>query len=66
MQMDKNSQHPSWWQEFRSLYKEFTGGLADNLVQQAARKQAMAFRLPVVQEEVTGWWEAPVGVCSLG
>ena len=26
----------------------------------------MTFRLPTVQEEVVGWWEAPMDICSLG
>ena len=36
------------------------------MMQQATRKQAMAFRLPTVQEEVAGWWEAPMSICGLG
>ena len=38
----------------------------NDLVEQAAWKQVVAFRLPTVQEEVAGWWEAPMSVCSLG
>ena len=57
---------PSWWQEFRSLYEEFMDWLTDNMVQWAARKQAMAFRLSTVQEEVSGWWEAPMSIHGLG
>ena len=64
--MDKNRQLPSWWKELRSLYKEFTDGLTNDIVQQIARKQVVAFRLPTVQEEVAGWWVAPLSSCSLG
>ena len=28
--------------------------------------RSMAFRLPTVQDEVAGWWEAPLSICSLG
>ena len=36
------------------------------MVQQIARKQTVAFRLPTVQKEVVGWWEAPLNIHSLG
>ena len=39
--------------------------LTNDMVQQATRKQAMAFRLPTVQEEVAGWREASMSICSL-
>ena len=56
---------PSWWQEFRSLYKEFMDGFANDMVQQATKKQAVAFRLPTFQEDVAGWWDAPMSTYSL-
>ena len=49
-----------------SLYKEFMGWLTDDLVQKFARQQAAAFRLPTVQNEVSGWWEAPLSIHRLG
>ena len=64
--MAKSRQPSSWWWEFRSLYKDFTDGLSDDMVQQIARKQAAAFRLPTVQDEVVGWWEAQLSICGLG
>ena len=36
------------------------------MARHAARKQTMVFRLPTVQEEVAGWWKAPMSICSLG
>ena len=51
---------------FQVLYIYITGWLNDGMVQQIARKQAVALRLPAVQEEVVGWWEAPLGVHDLG
>ena len=36
------------------------------MVQQIARKEAVAFRVPAVQEEVASWWEAPMSIGSLG
>ena len=56
----------SWWQEFRSLYKDFPDGLTNDLVPQSARKHAMAFRLTAVQEEIMGWWAAPLSIHGLG
>ena len=41
------------------------GGLANDMVQQIARKQAGAFRLPTAQDGVLGWWDAPHSICSL-
>ena len=64
--MAKNRQPPGWWWEFRSLYKgEVMGRLTNNILQQITRKQAVAFRLSAVQEEVAGLWEAPLNICSL-
>ena len=63
----KNRQPPSWWQGFRSLYKDkITGRLTNNMIQQITRKQAVASRLPTVQEEVVGWWEASLSICGPG
>ena len=65
--MAKNRWFPSWWCEFRSLYKDkVTDWLTDNMVQQITRKKAAACRLPTVQEEVVGWWEAPLSIHGLG
>ena len=50
---------PSWWQEFRSLCKGFSGRIANDMVHQAARKQTTAFMLPTVQEEMAGLVENP-------
>ena len=36
------------------------------MVQQITRKQVVAFRLAAVQDEVAGWWEAPISIFSLG
>ena len=55
----------SWWQEFRSLFKEDTRGIADSLVWELTKKQAIAFRLPAVQAEVSGWWETPCSICDM-
>ena len=64
--MAKSRQPPSWWQEFRSFYKELVGRLTANMVQQIAWKQATAFRQPAVQDQVVGWWGAPLSICGLG
>ena len=61
----KTRRPPSWWPEFCSLYKESTRGLADIYVQELAKNQAMAFRLPKVQDNRSGWWEAPCSISTL-
>ena len=57
---------PSCWWKLRSLYKEDTGGLTNTFVWELTQKQITAFRLPVVQANVSGWWEAPCSICILG
>ena len=42
------------------------GGLTDDMVQQVARKQVMAFKLLTVQDKVVGLWEVPLSICGLG
>ena len=49
----------SWWQELRSLHHKGTRPLSDSQVQELARKQAVAFRLPAGQEKSHQWNTPP-------
>ena len=63
VQMSREVWHPYWWKELKALYRDcLANDLSDAHVLQFVWGQTMAFRLPVAQEEKSGWWEAP---CSL-
>ena len=53
----KMKEPPSWSPEFQSLYQGCTGGLPESHVQELARRQAVAFRLPTAQADRSGWWD---------
>ena len=63
--MAKTKQFPIWGQEFRPLCKEYTGGLTDTQVLEITRKLATAFKLTAIQDDMSGWWEAPHSVYGL-
>ena len=57
--------HPHWWEEIRQSGKLNIGahivheGYDDYSTQHYALWQAAAFRLPLVQQEASSWWDAP-------
>ena len=57
---------PSWWLEFWSLYWGCTGGFDEIKVQELAKRQAVIFRLPVTQDEESGWWNPTPSLSVLG
>ena len=63
--MAKTRHLPSWWQEFRSLFKENGRELADAFVWKFTTKQATTFRLPAVQADVSDRWEVTCSNHSL-
>ena len=63
--IEEREQLLNWWQEFRSLDHKGTIPLSDSQVQELARKQAAAFRLPAPQKEKGSWWNAQPSLASL-
>ena len=60
VQMGREGRHPCWWRELTALYRSpISCDISAPEALQFALWQAMAFRLPLVQEEASGWWEGP-------
>ena len=68
-EMDRSRAHPCWWKEIRASKKITMGSnprrytvwenLRESEALHYAQWQAVAFRLPLVQQEASGWWDAP-------
>ena len=66
VQMSREGRHPHWWKELKALYRDsLAGDLSNTHALQLAWQQATASRLPLAQEEASGWWEAPCSLSTL-
>ena len=75
VEMDRARVPPHWWKEVRAIKKLSMGSsprrqtIWENLSKPKAlhyaQWQAAAFRLPLSQQEASGWWDAPPWLCWL-
>ena len=56
--LEKSGEIPNWWMEFWSICHQGAEPLNDTQVQALASRQAVAFRLPLAQQEKSSWWRA--------
>ena len=62
---------PYWWREIRASGRASFGqhivqeGYNDPAAQHFALWQVVAFKLPVAQQEASGWWDSPPTLCGL-
>ena len=62
-QMGQAGRHPQWCEDLQALYWDhLVHDICNVDTLEYSLWQAAAFRLPLAQAKVSGWWEAP---CSL-
>ena len=66
VQMSREGRHPHCWKELKTIYRDcLVGDLSNTHTLQLALQEAIALRLPLAQEESSGWWEAPCSLSTL-
>ena len=73
VEMDRIESHPHWWKEIRTLkihpreclQKLHHSDLSKPKALYFSWGQAVAFRLPLAQQEASGWWDSPPCFCGL-
>ena len=72
-EMDRARVHPHWWEEIRAS-RRITMGSGRHTLREClnepealhyAQRQAAFFRLPLAQQETSGWWDASPWLCGL-
>ena len=68
-EMDRVGHHPCWWKEIRAIKKYTLESAPKKYTMESdlskpkalyfSQWQAVAFRLPLAQQEVSRWWDSP-------